>query len=49
MLLFLLPILLLTADTAPASLAASDIERFEAEEARQGVVADRRHVYAISF
>jgi hypothetical protein len=43
-----LALLLLAADAAPVTLAANEIARFEAEEARQGVVADKRHVYAIS-
>jgi len=43
-----LALLFLAADAAPVTLAANEIERFEAEEARQGVVADKRHVYAIS-
>ena len=39
---------LLIAATLAAAAPAVEIERFPAEEARQGVVADRRHVYAIS-
>lgn len=42
-----LPFLLAAAQTA-APLSVTEIERFPAEEARQGVVADQRHVYAIS-
>lgn len=41
----LLPLLL---SVAAPEAAASEIERMKAAEARQGVVADRRHVYAIS-
>lgn len=41
----LLPLLLSV--TAPAA-AAVEIERMTAAEARQGVVADRKHIYAIS-
>jgi hypothetical protein len=48
--MLLFPLLLLAADPAPvlASVAAVEVDRFEAEEARQGVVADKRYVYAIS-
>lgn len=46
-----LAFLLLAADPASVSartLAVTEVDRFPAEEARQGVVADARHVYAIS-
>ena len=48
--MLLLAFLLLAADPAPVStsLAVTEVDRFEAEEARQGVVADKRYVYAIS-
>lgn len=40
--------LLLAAAAAATGLAAVEVARLPAEEARQGVVADARHVYAIS-
>ncbi len=44
----MIDLLLAAAALAAASPAATEVDRFPAEEAHQGVVADERHVYAIA-